>query len=124
MAGFPGGSAAEWIWTTDTLNDNEVFFRYTIGGTVPTVADRAVATLEFGAAKLRSTISTLPSNAAFPRSTSVGTWTTVSASDWTWGFFPALLWQMYDYTGDSDFLTAATSWSTSFPESGDPHRYP
>ena len=31
VAGFPTSTSAQWIWTTDTLNDNEAFFRYTIG---------------------------------------------------------------------------------------------
>ena len=36
--GFPDSqrrSTAQWIWTGDTLNDNEAFFRYEIGGTPP-----------------------------------------------------------------------------------------
>ncbi|MDJ0790420.1 MAG: DUF5011 domain-containing protein [Acidimicrobiia bacterium] len=71
-------------------------------------------TLEFVADQVRDTIDDLPSTTSFPRSTgSDGKWDTVSASDWTSGFFPALLWQMYRYTAQADFLSAATSWSTS-----------
>ena len=35
VAGFPTSTSAQWIWTGDTLNDNEAFFRYEIGGTPP-----------------------------------------------------------------------------------------
>ncbi|MGI9529769.1 MAG: immunoglobulin-like domain-containing protein [Acidimicrobiia bacterium] len=37
----------------------------------------------------------------------------MNASDWVSGFFPAQLWQLYSHTGDGDFLSAATAWSTS-----------
>jgi hypothetical protein len=46
VAGFPGGSSAEWIWTTDTLNDNEAFFRYEIGGTSPSPAGEVTVTAD------------------------------------------------------------------------------
>jgi len=72
------------------------------------------STLEFVADQVRDTIGDLPSATTFPRSTrSNGSWTTVGASDWVSGFFPALLWQLYAHTGDGDFLSAATAWSSS-----------
>ncbi len=82
----------------------------------PTFDERVAATLVFAEEQLRDTVADLPDSTTFPRSTDVtGGWSTVSASDWTSGFFPALLWQMYLHTGDSDFLTWATSWSSSLP---------
>ena len=36
----------EWIWTTDTLNDDEVFFRYTIGGTPPSSGGAVTVTAD------------------------------------------------------------------------------
>jgi fibronectin type 3 domain-containing protein len=30
VAGFPGGSAAEWIWSADADGDNDVYLRYTL----------------------------------------------------------------------------------------------
>ncbi|WP_052517929.1 glycoside hydrolase family 88 protein [Archangium violaceum] len=44
-----------------------------------------------------------------------GRWTTVAANDlagWTQGFFPGLLWQMYDKTRDPAWRTRAEAWTT------------
>jgi hypothetical protein len=41
-----------------------------------------------------------------------GTWTTVSGSDWTSGFFPGELWLLYQATGSTQWLTAAQAWTT------------
>ncbi|HEX5749557.1 MAG TPA: glycoside hydrolase family 88 protein [Archangium sp.] len=44
-----------------------------------------------------------------------GSWTTVAANDlpgWTQGFFPGLLWQMYDKTRDPAWRTRAETWTT------------
>jgi hypothetical protein len=37
----------------------------------------------------------------------------VSSDDWTSGFFPGILWYLYEYSGDLDLLTAAKSWTNS-----------
>ena len=29
--GFPTGSDAEWIWTNDNINDNDIYLRWTVG---------------------------------------------------------------------------------------------
>ena len=79
-----------------------------------TLRPQVESTLDFVAEQVRDTIDDLPSTTRFPRSTaSNGSWTTVSASDWVSGFFPALLWQLYNHTGDGDFLSAAESWTAS-----------
>jgi alpha-L-rhamnosidase len=31
VTGFPGSSTAQWIWTTDNLNDNQAYFRWVVG---------------------------------------------------------------------------------------------
>jgi VCBS repeat-containing protein len=39
VAGFPSPSDAQWIWTDDTFGDDEAFFRYTVGASVPPSGD-------------------------------------------------------------------------------------
>jgi len=75
---------------------------------------RVAATLVIAANSVKATVASLPNSTTFPRSTqSDGSWSLRGASDWTSGFFPALLWRMYEETGDGSFLTWATQWSTS-----------
>lgn len=76
---------------------------------------RVAETLDFAIAQARATITSVGNPQEFPRSTlsSTGTWTTRLASDWTSGFFPALLWRLFLLTGAQDLRTAATSWSSS-----------
>ena len=39
-------------------------------------------------------------NGRMPRNANPdGTWKTVPLKDWTSGFFPGVLWQLYEYTG-------------------------
>jgi hypothetical protein len=35
----------------------------------------------------------------------------VTSEDWTSGFFPGILWYLYEYSGDINFLHAAKSWT-------------
>jgi unsaturated chondroitin disaccharide hydrolase len=50
---------------------------------------------------------------AYPRSGGeTGAWKTVSASDWTSGFFPGELWLLYQATGQQQWMTAAANWTT------------
>ena len=78
------------------------------------LATSAEGTLTFAGNQLLATVDDLSSTTTFPRSTNAsGDWTTKSASDWTSGFFPGLLWQMYLHTGTPAFRTAAEAWSGS-----------
>ncbi len=40
-----------------------------------------------------------------------GKWNLVPPSDWTSGFFPGILWQLFDYSGDSALLVEAGRWT-------------
>ena len=50
---------------------------------------------------------------AFPRSGSSinNTVKKVPSKDWTSGFFPGTLWQIYELTGDQNYLTKAKEWT-------------
>jgi unsaturated chondroitin disaccharide hydrolase len=76
---------------------------------------RVAETLDFAIAQARATVASVGNPQEFPRSTfsSTGAWSTRLASDWTSGFFPALLWRLYLLTGAPDLKNAATSWSSS-----------
>lgn len=50
--------------------------------------------------RLRRTIQLLGKSTAYPRSAEDEEWRIEDARDWTSGFFPGLLWQMYEYTGE------------------------
>jgi unsaturated chondroitin disaccharide hydrolase len=60
---------------------------------------------------LRST-QELGESTGIPRSTLPdGSWKTVPPNDWTSGFFPGCLWQMYGWSHDSAFKGAAIRWT-------------
>jgi hypothetical protein len=40
----------------------------------------------------------------------------VSSEDWTSGFFPGILWYLYEYSAEEDFLTYARSWTNTLKE--------
>ncbi|MDR1011735.1 MAG: glycoside hydrolase family 88 protein, partial [Opitutaceae bacterium] len=47
----------------------------------------------------------------FPRTTKDGRLVTISARDWTSGFFPGSLWYLYEYTGDTKWRDAARDYT-------------
>jgi hypothetical protein len=49
----------------------------------------------------------------FPRCYEDGQLIMVTSEDWTSGFFPGILWYLYEYSGDRDFLHAARAWTHS-----------
>jgi unsaturated chondroitin disaccharide hydrolase len=54
----------------------------------------------------------LDPNRGYPRSLSSGrTWRQVSPSDWTSGFFPGILWQLYEHQPSPDLLSQARRWT-------------
>lgn len=81
------------------------------GGELPTAT--ITHDWDFAATRLASTAGSLAPT-AFPRNTNAdGTWFTVGAADWTTGFFPGLLWLMYERTGDTVWRTRALNWQVN-----------
>jgi hypothetical protein len=64
----------------------------------------------FAAQRLAASSAVLAPTAYPQRTASDGSWFTVSAADWTSGFFPGLLWLMYERTGDPVWRTRALTW--------------
>ena len=52
----------------------------------------------------------------FPRSIENNKLNMVPPSDWTSGFFPGILWYLYEYSGDTQFLSAAKSWTNTLKD--------
>ncbi len=49
---------------------------------------------------------------SYPRSISIaGKWRTVPIEDWTSGFFPGILWNMSELTGDTSLRSSAIRWT-------------
>lgn len=49
----------------------------------------------------------------FPRCYEEGKLQLVTSDDWTSGFFPGILWYLYEYSGDERILKNAKSWTNS-----------
>lgn len=60
-----------------------------------------------------STVNDLEVSDGFPRSVKNGdyAWTCTGHTAWTSGFFPGMLWYLYDHTGDELFKTRAQAYS-------------
>lgn len=67
--------------------------------------------LELYISKYKKFIDSHPDSSLFPRSFENGQLHMVSSEDWTSGFFPGILWYLYEYSGDIDLLRAAKSWT-------------
>lgn len=48
----------------------------------------------------------------FPRTVEKGKLKLVSSNDWTSGFFPGILWLLYNHTGKQEWITAAKKYTT------------
>lgn len=70
--------------------------------------------LEFCVQQANKTIAQIPNDSLFPRSISNGNanWDYVNKKDWTSGFWPGILWYLYQYTGDKYFELKADSTTT------------
>ena len=68
----------------------------------------AVAATKLAAHDAKNVIKTRYAGTAALTATS---WTAVAPSDWTAGFYPGLLWQMYERTGDVAWRNKAAAWS-------------
>lgn len=71
------------------------------GGQAETLEARVRHALAVGRAKATHTAAVYRDSTRLPRSTDLrGMWTSVSSSDWTSGFFPGVLWQLFDWSKD------------------------
>jgi hypothetical protein len=68
----------------------------------------AAAQAKLAAHDARNAVKTRYAGTASATATS---WGTVAASDWTAGFYPGLLWQMYEQTGDAAWRAKAEAWT-------------
>ena len=76
-------------------------------GTIDVAGVLAAAATKLAAQDARSVIKTAYPNDADANAT---TWSTTSASNWVSGFYPGMLWQMYEATGDPIWATRARAW--------------
>ena len=67
--------------------------------------------LELYLSKYKTFIDSHSDSSLFPRSFENDQLHMVTSEDWTSGFFPGILWYLYEYSGDIDFLHAAQSWT-------------
>ena len=73
--------------------------------------------LKFSAKQLKGTAQELRGKPVYPHYTEKKpgaeryTWSTVIPDQWTSGFFPGLLWQMYNWTRDEDWRQKADHWT-------------
>ncbi|MGF7230436.1 glycoside hydrolase family 88 protein [Arachidicoccus sp.] len=67
--------------------------------------------LKYCEQQARKTLAQIPNDSLFPRSISKGktNWDYVDRADWTSGFWPGILWNLYQYTGDKLFKIKADS---------------
>ena len=76
--------------------------------------------LQFAAQQLAATATSVNDPTRFPRSTLAdGSWNVVDADEWTSGFFPGCLWQMYGWTSGTDFRTWAAAWTAGMEGEAD-----
>ena len=74
--------------------------------------ERCDRALHFARAQALKALAEMGDTLAYPRSTTAeGRWRLVPATDWTSGFFPGLLWYLYEDSGDGVLLDAARRWT-------------
>jgi unsaturated chondroitin disaccharide hydrolase len=68
--------------------------------------------LDVAQTQTAKTIASIGSSSNYPQYTlSNGTWSWVDTTQWTSGFFPGLLWQLYNATGNASYKTEATQFT-------------
>ena len=69
--------------------------------------------LDFSKTKVINALEHLQLKDGFPRSVKKGDfeWSSTGLGGWTSGFFPGLLWYLYEYSGDEQLLVAAKDYS-------------
>ena len=74
--------------------------------------------------KFTKACNTMSLNNRMPRNGNAdGTWKTVPLRDWTSGFFPGVLWQLYDYTENNYWKDEALKWTWPLAELKDFDRH-
>jgi unsaturated chondroitin disaccharide hydrolase len=66
---------------------------------------------DFAAQQIDRTAKSIPIDRYLRQTTSTGTWETTGASAWTSGFFPGVLWLMFERTGNPLWRTRAEDWA-------------
>lgn len=59
--------------------------------------------------QINKTLKQIPRNRYPINTNKSGNWVTTDASGWTSGFYPGILWLLYEQTGNKDFLTKAAN---------------
>lgn len=69
--------------------------------------------LDYCVAQAKKTLTVLPNSSAIPRNVAPGSkdWNMVGYKDWTSGFWPGVLWYLYEYTGDAKWKVQADKYS-------------
>ena len=81
--------------------------------------------LDFGVQQVKEGLALLKDTAMMPRTIKPGEkgWSTTSIYSWTSGFWPGLLWYVYEYTGDDEWKTIAAKWTNRLePVKHAPHK--
>jgi unsaturated chondroitin disaccharide hydrolase len=70
--------------------------------------------LDYCATQAGKTLAALPGDTLMPRNVDAGktAWRVVPVDDWTSGFWPGVLWYVYEATGDEKWKTEADKFST------------
>ena len=63
--------------------------------------------LDDASIKLEQSLEMLNDTSRNPRTVEDGALKLVASRDWTSGFFPGMLWLMYEYTGDKSWMESA-----------------
>ena len=90
-------------------------------GSAQTLDVQVTHALKFAAEQATRSILEIGDTTKFARCTLPdGSWKTSPAREWTSGFFPGLLWNLYDETQDKSFRSAAERWTAGMePEQFD-----
>src|SRR3546814_221505 len=69
--------------------------------------------LQYCVSQATRTLATVPTDSVFPRTIPLGdtAWNYVKIADWTSGFWPGILWYLYEYTGENQWRAAADTYS-------------
>jgi unsaturated chondroitin disaccharide hydrolase len=95
-----------------------LFIIYMITGCQNSEQNWVISTLDDVEAQVKQAAERdIPQPFAVPRSVHTdGSISWVDRKDWTSGFFPAILWQMYEYTGSDEWKTHAVNWTSGLEE--------
>lgn len=88
-----------------TSNKGSTEVTHTLGG------EEIDTLIFFAGQKLEKMLAWLENKQELPRSYSQGQLVTTNRSDWTVGFFPGMLWYMYEYSGDDKWKRQAEKWT-------------